>query len=312
MDRRRVVLLCDPNRRFMNELAKVLARYFCSKGPTNILVFDEKDEMQKYAKRYPVDLVLINEMFYEGPILYCGEVQEILLKVTDVPVIQAEKFINRDEGIINISKEITSMGVVRKFRKASIISVYSVLGCRVQSSFAYFLSRRLAQSGRVLYISFTQNREPGSLLASPGAQEFVELLKYMDTNPLLFRNKLHRMMCRQGNMYYLSPGIAYQSLLLAGGDRWIRFVEYIKSGREFTYIILELTDFMRDSLKVLSKSDVVYMVEPVPGIGPEHVKYREYSGMLGEKVQVLPNKLRFSMVHEVVEYVRSVAIGVSG
>ena len=308
MDYIPVFLVCDPNRLFSRQLIRKLKEYrsfadLPCQG-ARFLSVRSKEEMEELLTEVRADLLILSEDFI-GADNYKADCRRVVLKTTDVPFSPGEFWVNRNLGVTDIGEEIISMNNTVTKEKTTIISIYSVASNRLQSSFAYIFARQLSLRGRVLYISLLPKRGRQHSVSDPCWQEMSAVMEMMDLNENLFMNKLRRMMYRHGEMFYLYPGVPREFYEACPSVKWNRFIGKIKRMRHFDYLVLEVSDCLRDAFRLLDFSDVVFMAEQSRDYGPATMKMEEYKLLLGSRVRVLPHSMRFLRMEEMADYVRS-------
>lgn len=141
-----------------------------------------------------------------------------------------------------------------------VVGFYSPVKRCLQSTFALSLGQLLADTKKVLYMSF-ENFPVISGYQSQNMQgDITDLLYYFDCDSDKFIKKLPLLTKSINGLDYLPPSQSYFDTYDRTGKRWIEFFEMLEKHTEYDVLLLDLTDGMPGLLDVLEYCDKLYTI----------------------------------------------------
>ena len=233
--------------------ADCLAEYFRTKGclASELVVFTKKESFLDFTEKYPIDILIINEVFLEllnsissnNIFILC----ENRLSVPNTANAHSlYKYSSAEELLRQVMSEYTpkASGPCISFKgkgDGKLIGISSPVGRCGKTSFALSLGLKLSLKHSCLFISFDELSSMYFILGqnTAGKKNLADLLYYFLQSPRLMDSKLISTITSFQNLDCISPAVSpgiYNEIAL---EDWISFISSLKGLKRYEYIILD-------------------------------------------------------------------------
>jgi len=163
-------------------------------------------------------------------------------------------------------------------KKVELIGIYSPVGRCLQTSFSLVLGQLLATNKKCLYINMEPYSGFNNLFGVHYDQNMSDLLYFLKKGSDRFGYKLKSTIERLGNLEYIPPAEMFLDLMDIDAGTWQNFLQEIIRQTDYEVIILDLSDYVRGLIELLSSCDHIYTIIKKDGIAMS--KIEQYEKML--------------------------------
>lgn len=266
----KVIAICDISDVYVLDMADKLAQFI--RKPYVIYTFTSLDAVDIFLKKRDIYLLIVSELAMRLELVDSFEdttIEKVFLlrdgNMPDSIYPGVDKYRPYEEVIQKIMAYITeqedyiSLAGERR-RGWKVVGFYSPIKRCLQSTFALSLGQLLAETKKVLYMSF-ENVPVISGYQNRNMQgDITDLLYYFDCDSDKFIKKLPLLTKSINGMDYLPPSQSYFDTYDRTGKRWIEFFEMLEKHTEYDVLLLDLTDGMPGLLDVLEYCDKLYTI----------------------------------------------------
>lgn len=286
--------------------------------PFEAMAFDDSQKLEKYMDNHKVSVLMIDErMFcdkvYEYPveeivILSEGNVSD---EKSEYPIVNPldEQSENLTANILHEKSEylaVREFSRIYKYQSAEeigkallvicsvsqgklaletkcnknveLIGIYSPVGRCLQTSFSLVLGQLLATNKKCLYINMEPYSGFNNLFGVHYDQNMSDLLYFLKKGSDRFGYKLKSTIERLGNLEYIPPAEMFLDLMDVDARTWQTFLQEIIKQTDYEVIILDLSDYVRGLVELLTSCDHIYTIIKKDGIAM--AKIEQYEKML--------------------------------
>jgi hypothetical protein len=282
----RIFAICDAEReyafRFMEHLRRKQNLSF------QIRVFTDPEKLIAFARKTPLDILLISERSMTDAVAGLPVNKLIVLSegTGSVPSGFSYPSLYKYQSTDTIVREIMNSygadaekgGSIAPERKIQAIGVFSPTPYAQKMLFSMAVGMAAAKERRTLYLN---------LEAFSGFEEFMgchfernlsDLVYLFRQNSAGFAEKMNGMIYSAGALDYLPPIRTPSDYLEISGEEWIRFFETIGGTGSYDTIVLDLGQSIPDILMLLSYCSRILV--PVSGDALSDAREHEFESLL--------------------------------
>lgn len=261
----KILALCDSDEEYAQHMSEFLKRQ--KDIPWEIRTYTNPVELAGLMERFPVELLVIAEASYTEEIRGLKQEGIVLLNETgvvrwpDVP--NVDKYQRVDivwKGIWDVYLEIAPTQFPRLVCGGGpkLIGMYSPVRRCLQTSFGLTLGQMLAEKHRTLYLNFEHYAGISELLPDRQTKDLADVLYYLTAEKEKFLLWLRTALQKKGELDYVPPVRAGQSLLTVTREEWLALLDRIGELGDYEYVILDLTESMQGLFDILRLCTVVF------------------------------------------------------
>ncbi|MCR5837228.1 MAG: hypothetical protein K6G88_12030 [Lachnospiraceae bacterium] len=258
------------------------------KLPFKIKLFTNNKVLKKHFEKGGSDVLLVASDSYSEEIEKYGASEIIIFNgnkkvICDLPYRRVHKYQSVYSIIDILLNYIADMGLVTvgdsvfSGKKAEIIGIYSPVSRSGKTSFALTMGQLLSNEKEVLYINFEEFSGLSSLMNGDYKSDLADLFYHFKQSREMLPVKLHAVVRKNHGMDYIPPMRYSEDLRNIKSDDWVGLINEI-AGMEYDYIILDLSNMVRDIFTVLEQCDYIYM--PICSDRISMLKLNEYEEFL--------------------------------
>lgn len=179
------------------------------------------------------------------------------------------KCVNRYQPFKNIMQEIMNyildrddyvVEVCDRKNRWKVLGFYSPVKRCLQTSFSLALGQVLAETKRVLYLSFENFSIVSGFQNQCMQGDIKDLLYYFDCDREKLLKKIPIITKSINGMDYLPPAQSYFDTYERTGKKWIEFFEVLEKNSDYDILILDLSESIQGLLEVLNYCDRIYTI----------------------------------------------------
>lgn len=144
--------------------------------------------------------------------------------------------------------------------KTRFIGIYSPVKRCMQTCFALTMGQILSENHSVLYLNFEHYAGDGELLITEPGRDLSDLLFFLSAKREKFRLRFQTAVRRKGNMDYIPPVRAGQTLLTVPGEEWVDLLNQLVEMGEYEYVIMDLSDSIQGLFDLLRMCHKVFTI----------------------------------------------------
>lgn len=161
-----------------------------------------------------------------------------------------------------------------------MISLYSPVRQRLQTSFGIQLAHLLARNGRILYLNLEGYSGFERLLSGPFSKDISDFIYYVTQSSenisLITQNFTHRL----GEADMIPPVLNPRNLQEITEEMWIHMLQEVRACGLYDYIVLDISDFVQGIFSILGESRFIF--SPMPSDAAAMEKWEQYRSILEE------------------------------
>lgn len=304
--KRKQIAVCDrePDYTFR------FAEYANRRGDSVFTVhgFTGCEELEEYAKEYPVDILLIGQDLVKkisqkdgfGQILCLSE-EEYREEEGEYPVIYKYQSCPQVmRRVLNFYAEQTpvSLGLALQKRGIKLIGVYSPIGRIGKTSFALALGKELAKQKRTLYLNLEEYSGFSVLYPYGDGWTLSELMYFLKQGKNAFACKLESIVRKLGSLDYIPPLRSPVELRHIGWKDWERLLEALGKESPYEILILDISGAVNGLFELLGRCDGIYTPIREDEVSGAKLSQYEDSLRLLELEEILERTKKFRLSGE--------------
>ncbi len=237
------------------------------KIPFEAVAFSSVEKLDRFAGKYPVELLLLGEGAENGEAERITATQRVILTGTKkVPQEGKYPCVYKFQSVDAILREIMAFCgeqteacvEISAGKAAKVIGVFSPLGRCRKTSLAIVLGKLMAQDCRTLYLNLEANSGLSFLTGTEYHRGMSDLLYYWkmgNYNGMRLSSAVYSM----GELDYVPPVRYPEDLEQAGAESLAALIETIAKENDYEILVIDAGDFRSAVLPVLAICSVVYM-----------------------------------------------------
>lgn len=268
-----ILAVCDYEQMYVYRLTEYLN--IRKAIPFEVMAFDSPEKFVRYARKHPVEVLLIAGDFLTKEIKDLSISQIYILGEETIASREEYPCIYKYQSAESIMKAI--MGEYAKTgkmadclknenREVQIVGVYTPVGRCLQTSFAIVMGQLLAKKKRTLYINFEPFSGFSRLLQKDFDNDLIDLMYFLNGGRDKFVYKIGSMTETIGNLDFIPPAKSFLDLAEIGGPDWEVLIHEIIRGTDYEIIILDLSDNIRGLFDILKQCHKIYTIVKSDGI----------------------------------------------
>ncbi|MDR0949008.1 MAG: hypothetical protein LBM69_05795 [Lachnospiraceae bacterium] len=326
------LVLCDHEADYVTQMAQYMKAH--QEIPFDIRTYTNVKALLEAGKEEEFDLLIVAENAYSEEVNHLSAKQTILLnesgKIGENTLINVDKYQRADtvcREIYAAYLEAQKDGMVRRLtipktqkNEIQIIGMYSPIRRCLQTSFALTLGQMLAQKHKTIYLNFEHYAGITEILPDIQTKDLSDLLYIMNTGEDKFRLWMPMIVKQKGELHYIPPMRAGDSLQSVTAQEWIHFIMRISAIGEYEYIILDLTENMQGLYDILRFCKMIFTLtkdDPIAQskiVQYEHIlQFFQYEDVLNKTHRLhlplfhhLPEQIEQYTKSELANYIRSI------
>lgn len=287
MNEKKIFAVCDLEVEYAYHFMEYLSRKKAI--PFEARVFTSRETFLQYAKKNPVELLLISEK------ALCEEINDLDIGQT---IVLAEVKGSAEYGPYpSVYKYQSSGQVIRETMvqygkshqeeaavlplavgKKEIIGIYSPVGRTMKTTFALTLGQILAKERAVLYVNLEEYSGFEYLLEHSYEQDLGDLLYYLRQNTPNLGLRLSGIVQSMNNLDFLPPVLSPADILHTRSEEWLRLLQVIEKESSYETVILDLGDGVSELCRILERCKKVYM--PVRNDPVSQAKVKQFEKLI--------------------------------
>lgn len=306
MDEKNLVI-CDKEARYAKGLGDNISER--KELAFKVYACTSAESVRCFLDSHKINVLIIDEGFLkEERCEFQAEQVFVLTKETckdlDTNEIEIFKYQSADAilaEVIDTYLRKSNVTILKKFKKQSkkMIAVYSPVHRIGKTTFAFTMSKELAEKKKTLYL----NLEGFSALQSE-EKDLGTLLYYVRQEPDSLGTRLSLLVRKQEALDYISPMQMITDLKEITVNEWKSLLERIMEESIYEIVILDLGDLVDGVFEILQLCDWVYM--PVLEDEVSHQKVCRYEECLSRMhlEELLQKTTQFVVPSDMAEYAR--------
>lgn len=268
--RQKIFAICDMEEGYGIRLMEYLLEKV--KIPYTLHLFTEVEELQKFAGREEIEILLIAESalnLLKIEFLRKQVVQMFVLKESDYPMQEGLCCIDKFQSPAKIMETLSDTAVVmwdwKSDRTAEnmavkLIGIYSPIKRCLQTSFALTMGQILAKEHKTLYFNFECYSGFGQMLRREFAMDMMDLMYYFRCDQERLTLRLPSIVQNINGLDYIPPMQSDTGWREVTGRQWLELCGKIAGIGEYEYIILDLDDGMDGLFDLLRNCCKIYTI----------------------------------------------------
>lgn len=182
---------------------------------------------------------------------------------------------------------------------ASVYAFYTPISGCLQTTLALTWAQILSESGRTLYLNFEHYAGFGRLL-DPGTQgDISQLLYYAGQPDSGLALRLQSLAGRIGQVEYVPPAYAGQTLIEVPPEDWLNMLTRLKSECGYSHIVLDMSCGLRGAYDILRQCNRIYTIVRDDALSAG--KLSQYKVLLNEYgySDVIENTVNLSVPYDI-------------
>lgn len=294
----KIFVLCDPEEEYARHMSAFLRKE--KELPWQVVVYTEVDELIRFGKGHPVQLLLIAESAFREDIR--GFPTELLVILNESGLLRHAdlKNIDKYQPAENVLKELLAyyadqesvfLPRLQQAGQTRLIGMYSPVRRCLQTTFALVYARLLAEEQHVLYLNFEHYTGVEELMPRQD-RDLCALLYYLQTNRANFLLRMRTFLRRDGNLDYMAPVFSGQNLLYVTVQEWKQLLNWILDSGNYDYVVMDLSDNMQGLYEILRLCSRVYTIVKEDAVARRKISQYEQLLALYEYGDVLEKTKR--------------------
>lgn len=237
------------------------------KVPFTVMAFTSMEKLMEYAKRNPVDLLLISNSVLSDEAEAVGAGQVIILSDGEGRLPRKKypsiyKYQSSDDIIREVMacycEDSEGGGEAIASSRKTVIGVFSPINRCAKTSFAITMGQQMAQEQRVLYINLEEYSGLKYLMGQEYQGDLSDLIYYYwqgSCNSLRLASIVHSI----GGLDYIPPAKYPEDFGQMGTEDMAGMISQLIEGSSYEVIIIDAGQYGRQVLPILELCSVVYM-----------------------------------------------------
>ncbi len=287
MNKKKIFAVCDVEVEYAYHFMEYLSRKKAI--PFEARVFTSQETCLQYAKKNPVELLLISEK------AICQEIQE--LNIGQIIVLAEDKRTADCSAYPSVYKYQSSGQVIRETmaaygksrqsevcllpsaaEKTEFIGVYSPVGRSMKTTFALTMGQILAKERAVLYLNLEEYSGFEYLLERSYEQDLGDMLYYLRQNAPNLGLRMNSMIQNMNHLDFLPPVLSPADILNTRPEEWMYLLKVIAEESDYETVILDLGDGVAQLYQILDLCKCVYM--PIRNDPVSQAKVRQFEKLI--------------------------------
>lgn len=280
------LLICDLEVSYARKLAEFIN---ARQGfPFVVRFIREINDISRMIEKWKVDVVIATEDTIEEVIKYLPRERIILASSGSNASFKEKNDIYKYQNCESIIRDVlTSVSrmdglenLIKRNGPMTVLGFFSPIHSLMQTPLALVMGQLIAQKKRVLYIN---------LEGYSGVEELIQKQFDMDLSDVLYEIvnntdktavSIGKAVCQLAKLDLLPPMRNQKDLSSVSIDNWKNFFELIERGSDYEYLILDISESVRDLLEMLIICKKVYM--PVDSDRLSKAKICQFYDTLGD------------------------------
>lgn len=323
--RHQIMAVCDLEEGYAARMAEYLLEKV--KLPYTLHLFTEAAELEKFAQREKIEILLIAQSAWQkiseesireqtAQIFLLLEKEEKEEKEESGKTGESESA--EKEGLYCISKYQGPEQIVQKILNviadgngwkeipeavgtaARLIGIYSPIKRCLQTSFALSLGQLLAKEHKTLYLNFEMYSGLGELLRKEYEADMLDVMYYFQSARDKLALRLPAIIRNVGGLDYIPPMQYTLEIREISGEQWIALCKDIAAIGGYEYIILDLDDGINGLFDLLKSCRKIYTITRDDIFAAAKLRQYERMLQLGELEDITEKtvKCRFPIFKE--------------
>lgn len=265
----RQLAICDGD----NGYLKMLQAYLQKKNPADfeILIFDTVEKAIRASGECPFEILLVGEKIYDTNIvkIHAGKIC-ILLEDGQKEIggySCVAKYQSMEKLIAQVLEELSmddscSRPGMRGRNRTSLVSIYSPVRHAGQSAAAFAMAQVLGGRGnKVLYLNLMPFSGFEELLRTEYGADVTDFMYFALKHSDRLLYKLDSLKCSVRGVDYLPPALDYADLLQISGEDWVRVIDLLLYGSDYTHIVVDLSETCQGFYHILGQSSKIFILK---------------------------------------------------
>lgn len=284
----KIMAICDTEESYAFRMAEYVLEKV--KLPYTLHLFTAAEELEQFAKREGIEILLIAETAWR-----MIREEYIREQVTQIFILQeSESFTGEDlcciskyqspEKVVEIMLGVVAdTGEWKTYPEATdtaakMIGIYSPIKRCLQTSFALSLGQTLAKEHKTLYLNFERYSGLGELLQREYQTDMLDVMYYFQSAREKLALRLPTIIQNAGGLDYIPPMQYALGLKEVPGEHWLALCRDIAVIGEYEYMILDLDEGIDGLFDLLKNCQKIYTITREDPFAS--AKLRQYEQML--------------------------------
>lgn len=317
--RHQIMAVCDMEEGYAARMAEYLLEKV--KLPYTLHLFTAAEELEKFAKREKIEILLIAQSAWQkiSEESIREQTAQIFLLLEKAEKEEKEESAAAEkEGLHCIDKYLSPEQIVQKmlnviadgsgFKEiprtvdaaARMIGIYSPIKRCLQTSFALSLGQHLAKEHKTLYLNFEMYSGLGELLRKEYEADMLDVMYYFQSAREKLALRLPAIIRNVGGLDYIPPMQYTLGIKEIPGEQWIALCKDIAAIGGYEYIILDLDDGIDGLFDLLKSCKKIYTITRDDTFAAAKLRQYERMLQLGELEDITEKtvKCRFPVFKE--------------
>ena len=262
--KKNVIAVCDTE----GEYACNFAEYLNSrkKLPFQAEAFTDVEKLRTYAGKNPPEILLIAEANVNEQIKELGTENMILLTENREQE-EGHKSIYKYQSAESVIQEVmayyveNTAPVLYEVAKQDIefIGVYSPVGRSAKTLLALTIGQILGEEKSVLYLNMESYSGFENLFDLDNEKNLTDLFYILRCRENLVYEELQGFIKSIGKMDFIPPVVSPEDIHAIGNRDWLKLFDFIRQGRHYERVILDLGDSVAQIFQMLAICRTVYV-----------------------------------------------------
>lgn len=263
-----VIAICDKNENYLLSMEDGLGKYL--KKPYRIEAFTSVEAVAQFLGKQNIYILIVSESTWVGNESDRMEgIRETIILSEEGTFDDRYVCIDRYQAFESVLQEIMShildrddyvVAMDERKERWKVIGFYSPIKRCLQTTFALSLGQLLAETHKVLYLSF-ENFPIVSGFQNQNMQgDMTDLLYYFDCDREKLLKKIPIITKSMNGMDYLPSAQSFFDTYERTGKKWLEFFELLEKITDYDILILDLSESIQGLLDVLGYCDRIYTI----------------------------------------------------
>ncbi len=309
----KIMAICDTEEGYAFRMAEYILEKV--KLPYTLHLFTAVEELQKFAGREEIEILLIaesawrmiREEFVRTQVAQMFVLQESE-NVEQDELCRIDKYQNPDQVVQKMLDVLAERNGCEEYPEATdtavkLIGVYSPVKRCLQTSFALTLGQLLAKEHRTLYLNFERYSGLGELLRRDYQTDMLDVMYYFQSAREKLALRLPTMIQNAGGLDYIPPMQYALGIREVPGEQWLALCRDIAAIGEYEYMILDLDDGIDGLFDLLKNCRKIYTITRDDPFAMAKLRQYEQMLRLGELEEITEKtvKCRFPIFQQLPE-----------
>lgn len=287
--RHKIMAICDTEEGYAFRMAEYILEKV--KLPYTLHLFTAVDELEKFAGREEIEILLIaenawqmiREEFVRSQVAQMFVLQESGQTAADDELCRIDKYQSPEKVVQTMLGAIADGGSWKEYPEATdtavkMIGIYSPVKRCLQTSFALTLGQLLAKEHKTLYLNFEMYSGLGELLRRDYQTDMLDVMYYFQSAREKLALRLPTIIQNAGGLDYIPPMQYALGIKEVPGEQWLALCKDIAVIGEYEYMILDLDDGIDGLFDLLKSCQKIYTITRDDPFAM--AKLRQYEQML--------------------------------